>query len=229
MNASIRSADKAADRVARRLIWAGPVWAVLLFLGTISHQPPPQTDFAGYARYITTTEFLVSHIVASIAGAAIGNLGFVAIFVALVRRGGGSLGLWALVAAILGNTVVTSIFGAAAFAQPAIGRMYLAGQTAQAMALQDDIYGVPLFATAFTGLLLLAVGLVLFGIAVARSRSLPRWAGILLAISGLLFAIVGVALADIVQSVGAAGLIASTAWIARSAQSAEPVSPPARG
>jgi len=77
--------------------------------------------------------------------------------------------------------------------------------------------------------LLLAVGLVLFGIAVARSRSLPRWAGILLAISGLLFAIVGVALADIVQSVGAAGLIASTAWIARSAQSAEPVSPPARG
>src|SRR2546425_9200753 len=134
MNASIRSADKAADRVARRFIWAGPVWAVLLFLGTISHQPPPQADFAGYARYITTTEFLSSHIVASIAGAAIGNLGFVAIFVALVRRGGGSLGLWALVAAILGNTVVTSIFGAAAFAQPALGRLYLPGQNAQTMA-----------------------------------------------------------------------------------------------
>lgn len=26
--------------------------------------------------------------------------------------------------------------------------MYLAGQTAQAVALKDDIYGVPLFATA---------------------------------------------------------------------------------
>jgi len=181
----------------------------LLFLGTISHQPPPQTDFPGYARYITTTEFLVSHIVASIAGAATRNLAFVALFVALVRRGGGS--------------------GAAAFAQPAIGRMYLAGQTAQAMALQDDIYGVPLAATAFSAVLLLAVGVVLFGVAVARSRSLPRWAGILLAISGPLFAIVGVALADVVQSIGAAGLIASTAWIARSAQRPEAVSPPARG
>src|SRR3989441_1480818 len=122
MNASIRSADKAADRVARRFIWAGPVWAVLLFLGTISHQPPPQTDFPGYARYITTTEFLVSHIVASIAGAAIGNLGFVAIFSALIRRGGAYLALSALVTAVLGNTVITSVFGAAAFAQPAIGR-----------------------------------------------------------------------------------------------------------
>src|SRR2546425_2740973 len=229
MNASIRSADKAADRVARRFMGAGRAGRVFLFRGTISPRPPPQTDFAGYARYITTTEFLSSHIVASIAGAAIGNLGFVAIFVALVRRGGGSLGLWALVAAILGNTVVTSIFGAAAFAQPAIGRMYLAGQTAQAMALQDDIYGVPLFATAFTGLLLLAVGLVLFGIAVARSRSLPRWAGILLAISGPLFAIVGVALADIVQSVGAAGLIPRTAWDAQNAQRAGPVRPPPPG
>jgi hypothetical protein len=228
-NTSNSPGDQALDRVARWLIWASPAWAVLLFLGTISHQPPPQTDFPGYARYITTTEFLASHIVASIAGAAIGNLGFVGIFIALIRRGAGSLGVWALVTAVLGNTVITSIFGAAAFAQPAIGRMYLAGQTTQAMALQDDIYGVPLAATAFPAVLLLAIGLVLFGVAVARSRSLPRWAGILLAISGPLFAIVGVALADVVQSIGAVGLIASTAWIARSAQRPEAVSPPARG
>jgi hypothetical protein len=190
---------------------------VLLFLGTLDHQPPPQTDFAGYAGFTTTTRFLVSHLVASILGAAVGNVGFAALFVLLVRRGSGGVAFSALVATVVGNTIATAVFGAAAFAQPAIGRMYLAGQTAQAVALQDDIYGVPLFATALVGVLLLAAGLVVFGVGVVRSAWLPRWSGILLVVSAPLFAIVGVILADIVQSIGALGLVASTAGIARSA------------
>jgi hypothetical protein len=119
---------------------------------------------------------------------------------------------------VIGNTLATSVFGAAAFAQPAIGRMYLAGQTAQAVALQDDIYGVPLFATALPGVLLLTIGLVLFGIAVARAAWVPRWAGIMLAVSGSLFGIIGVILANVVQSVGAAGLVVSALSIALSAR-----------
>src|SRR5439155_447207 len=126
------------------------------------------------AAFTSTTRFLVSHLAASILGAAIGNVGFAALFVLLVRRGSSGLALWALVAAVVGNTVATSVFGAAAFAQPAIGRMYLAGQTASAVALQDDVYGVPLFATALVGVLLLASGLVLFGSAIIRSGWLPR-------------------------------------------------------
>ena len=213
-----RSTDEPIDRYARLLIWVLPVWALLLFLGTLDHQPPPQTDFAGYASFTTTTRFLVSHLVASILGAAVGNVGFAALFVLLVRRGSGGVAFSALVAAVVGNTIATSVFGAAAFAQPAIGRMYLAGQTAQAVALQDDIYGVPLFATALVGVLLLAAGLVVFGVGVVRSAWLPRWSGILLVVSAPLFAIVGVILADLVQSIGALGLVASTAWIARSAR-----------
>ena len=160
----------------------------------------------------------MSHLAASILGAAIGNVGFAALFVLLVRRGSSGLALWALVAAVVGNTVATSVFGAAAFAQPAIGRMYLSGQTASAVALQDDVYGVPLFATALVGVLLLASGLVLFGSAIIRSGWLPRGSGIVLVISAPLFAIIGVILADVVQSLGALGLVASTAWIAMSAR-----------
>ncbi|TMG41964.1 MAG: DUF4386 family protein [Chloroflexi bacterium] len=213
-----RPVSERIDRYARLLVWALPIWAVLLFLGTLDHPPPPQTDFAGYAAFTTTTRFLVSHLAASILGAAIGNVGFAALFVLLVRRGSSGLALWALVAAVVGNTVATSVFGAAAFAQPAIGRIYLAGQTASAVALQDDVYGVPLFATALVGVLLLASGLVLFGSAIIRSGWLPRWSGIVLVISAPLFAIIGVILADVVQSLGALGLVASTAWIAMSAR-----------
>jgi hypothetical protein len=156
----------------------------------------------------------VSHLVASILGAGIGALGFIALFQLLIHRGSGALALWALVMSVLGNTLVTAIFGTAAFAQPAIGRLYISGQTVQAMTMQDDIYGVPLTATALIGLLLLNVGLILFGIAVVGSGWLPRWAGVILIIAAPLFALVGVILADFVQTIGAAGLVFSTAWIA---------------
>ena len=209
--------DGRLERYARLLVWATPLWAALLFIGTLDHQPPPQTAFPDYARFTTTTMFLAGHLVASILGAAIGSVGFVALFVILVRRGAGQSVVWAFVLFVVGNTLATSVFGAAAFAQPAIGRMYLAGQTVQAVALQDDIYGSPLVATALPGVLLLSTGLVLFGIAVARAGWAPRWAGIMLAVSGPLFAIVGVALADVVQSVGAAGLLVSALSIALSA------------
>jgi hypothetical protein len=43
-------------------------------LSTIRQQPPVQTDFEGYARFVITGEFLL-HLVASIGGAALAILG----------------------------------------------------------------------------------------------------------------------------------------------------------
>jgi hypothetical protein len=209
--------DARLERYARLLVWAAPLWAVLLFVGTLEQQPSPQTAFPEYARFITTDAFLASHLLASILGASLGTLGFAALFVILVQRGAGALAVLAFTLFAIGNTLITSVFGAAAFAQPAIGRMYLAGQTGQAIALQDDIYNVPLFATALPGVLLLTIGLVLFGIAVARADWVPRWPGITLAVSGPLFGIIGFALVHVAQNIGAAGLVVSTlpiAWFA---------------
>ena len=201
------------DVYARRGLWAFVVWAVLLLYVTFTHQPPYRTDFAGWSRYVTGTEFLVGHLVGSILGAGIGILGFVALSIVLADRGVPRLALWGLVTAVLGATLTTAVFGVAAFAQPAIGRSYLAGH-ADMVELYNDVNGVPLFATAATGVLLLSVGLVLYGIGVARSRLASRLAALAIAVGGPLFAIVGVVLADIVQSIGAALLVAGTVAIA---------------
>ena len=201
------------DVYARRGLWALVVWAVLLLYVTFTHQPPYQTDFAGWSRYVTGTDFLVGHLLGSILGAGIGILGFVALSIVLADRGVPRLALWGLVTAVLGATLTTAVFGVAAFAQPAIGRSYLAGH-ADMVELYNDVNGVPLFATAATGVLLLSVGLVLYGIGVARSRLASRLAGLAIAVGGPLFAIVGVVLADIVQSIGAALLVAGTVAIA---------------
>jgi hypothetical protein len=186
---------------------------VLLFLGTLTHQPSYQTDFPAYARYVTTTEFLISHLVTSILGAAIGILGLIALFVVLCKGRSAALALWALVTGVIGITLMTAVFGVAAFAQPAIGHAYLSGQ-AEAVAINNAVYGTALNATALPGLLLLTIGIVLFGVAVIRSGSLPKLAGIGLVVGIVVFGPLGFVLADVVQSIGAALLVASTIWIA---------------
>ena len=201
------------DSYARKGLWAAVVWAVLLCYATFSHQPPYQTDFAGWSRYVTSTEFLVSHLVGSILGAAIGVLGFVALTVVLADSGAPRIGLWALVTSVLGTVATVAVFGVGAFAQPAIGRAYLAGHT-DVDPLYHDVNSGPLFATAAPGVLLLSAGLILYGIGVVRTRLAPWPAGLAIAVGGPLFAVVGVILADAVQSAGAALLIVGTAWTA---------------
>jgi hypothetical protein len=70
-------------RVACKGVWLLPAFGLLLALSTIRQQPPVQTDFEGYARFVTTGEFLVSHLVASIGGAALAILGVCSGFVLL--------------------------------------------------------------------------------------------------------------------------------------------------
>ncbi len=205
-------------RVARLGLWTLPAWAVLLFYGTLTHQPPPQTQFAAWSRYVTTPEFLASHLIASILGAAIGIIGMVALAVFLAGRGRLRAAVWGLVTGIIGSTLVTAVFGIAAFAQPAIGRDYLAGHPTQAHAMYyAAAQGNWLVATAFSGTALLAASLVIFGVAAARTSPLPRLAGIGLAVGGPLFAIIGAALDNFIESLASAILIACTVWIAAAA------------
>jgi hypothetical protein len=160
-----------------------------------------------------------SHLIASILGAAIGIIGMVALAVFLAGRGRPRAAVWGLVTGVTGSTLVTAVVGIAAFAQPAIGRDYLAGHTTAAHAMYyAAAQGTWLVATAFTGAALVAASLVIFGVAAARTRPLPRLAGIGLAVGGPLFAVIGAALDNFIESIACAILIASTVWIATAAR-----------
>src|SRR3954447_20226019 len=164
----------AAGSLRRPLLagaWLLPVFTALLTLGTLTHQPDPGSDFAGYAGYVTTPVFLASHLGASIVGAAIGIVGTAAVAL-LVAVPSGRPG-WTLTGAalaVLGNVLNTALFGAAAFAQPAIGRAFAAG-SGDAVALNGDVYGPALFATAGAALLSWTAGAVLLG--AARGGAVP--------------------------------------------------------
>jgi hypothetical protein len=204
-------------RAARLGLWALPAWAALLFAGTLDHQPNWKTDLAGWSRYVTTPQFLASHLVASILGAAIGTLGLVALGAVLAGRGHPRAGLWAMVTGVLADILFAAVFGIAALAQPAIGRDYLAGHTAQARLLVGTVVnGGWLNVTGVTAGVLLTASGVVAGVAAARSGSLPRTAGIGFATSVVLF-VIGSAADNFVQSIATALMIASTVWIAAAA------------
>jgi hypothetical protein len=202
------------DRYARRGLWAVPIFAATLFAGTITHQPPPQTELAAWSAFVTTNEFLFSHLVFSIGGAAVGAIGSVALGIVLILRGSPKLGLWGLLTGVTANVLGATIFGIAAFAQPAIGRFYLAGHHDLAQNLYyDAAQGVPMDIVAVIFLALLVASFIVFGVGFARLALMPRWAGIGYAVSGAVFAVVGVALDNWIQSVAAVLMTAAAVWM----------------
>jgi hypothetical protein len=210
------------DNATRLGVLAVPVYGLLVLLSTLSHQPDPGSDFRAYAEYVTTTGFLVSHLAGSILGTTIGLLGVLALVAVLAATGVRRLALRGLVLSVGGMALIMTLFGAAAFAQPAIGRAYLAGQQA-AVAVNSDLYGAPAVAVGATGGLLYSAGAVLLGVALLRAGTLPRWAGVLYAVAVPLIAVVGLAV-GVAQPVGTVLLIISGAGIASTvwAQPARP-------
>jgi hypothetical protein len=198
---------------ARAALWALPIWAAMLFLGTLTHQPDPKTDFAGFAAYVTTTSFLLSHLINSILGAAIGSIGAVGLLLYLQDSKAAGRAIAGMIALVISNTVVSSIFGAAAFAQTAMGRLYMATQQ-NMVSFYNEIYNGTLFGTAAIALLLFIVGGVLIGIAMTASGYFPRWTGWIVAISMFGF-VASTFLLDIGQSIFSALLFFATltaAW-----------------
>jgi hypothetical protein len=197
---------------ARGALWALPVWAALLFLGTLTHQPDAQTAFADFAAYVTTNEFLWSHLVNSIAGAAIGSVGVIGLLLYLQETKVTGRALTGMVATVAGNTLTASIFGVAAFAQPAMGRLFLAGQP-NALDFYNQVYAGPLIGTVLVGLLLFIVGGVFTGSAIAASGRWPRWTGWVYAVTTVGFVLSNFLL-PVGQSVLSALLFVATLVVA---------------
>jgi hypothetical protein len=111
-------------------------------------------------------------------GLILAIFGTFALGACLARSRAGRLGLVAMVISVLGSALFLMPMGVSTFAAPEEGQAYLAG-----------IEGIPEMTTSFadiafaaTSLLvivLLFVGNVLLGVAIWRSGTLPRWAGVL--------------------------------------------------
>jgi hypothetical protein len=207
-------------------LFALPLYGLLTLWTTFIHQPDPNTDFEAYARYVSTTNYLVDHLFGSILGVTLAIFGAVALGVYLSSR---RSALIAMVTSVAGNALTLTLFGMSTFATPAVGRAYLEGQR-NIIEVNQDILGTPVIVTALVGGLLYSTGTILFGIAVWRSATLPKWAGVLYAPTGLLISIMGLAIGE-AQTLGSILIIIAGGWIAWTVMrrpSTEPVEPTAQ-
>jgi hypothetical protein len=199
---------------------------VLTLWTTFIHQPDHNADFEAYARYVSTTSYLVEHLFGSILGVMLAIFGAVALSIYLSSRRSALVGM---VTSVAGHILILTILGMSTFATPDVGRAYLEGQR-NIVEVNQDILGAPVIGTALLGGLLYSTGTILFGVAMWRSATLPRWAGVHYAPTGLLISILGLVIGH-AQTVGSLLIIIGGRWIAWSVVRRHPtvaVEPPAQ-
>ena len=195
---------------ARTGVWALPAYGILLGLSTVTHQPSVD-DFDAYARYVTTDQFLVSHLAASVFGAALAIIGAGAVTALLVRGRAAGIAVVGLTLTTVANVFMAAAFGGAAFVQPGLGRAHLAGVEGMPALNADTAYGPARFATALAATALLIVSAVVLGVAIARTSRRLRWYGVAYAALISLFALSGFVLPPVQAFTGFAFAAATAA------------------
>lgn len=198
-------------------LFALPVYGLLTAYATLKPQPNQVSDPDGWARFVSSTSYLVGHVAGNVLGTALAIFGTFALGAFLVTSRAPRLALSGMVLAVAGHILFTVPGAISTFATPAIGTAYLAGNR-DVMALE---FSPVMTAILALGLLLAVTGNTILGVAIWRSGTLPRWAGVIWVVATLIFYVLGAALGMATtgaslptQPVGAALMAISGAWIA---------------
>jgi hypothetical protein len=132
----------------------------------------------------------------------------------LANGRGGRLALTAMVMGVAGNALNLTIFGFSTIISPVIGQLYLEGQPG-VMEVNEAIFGSAAFLIlSGPGMLLYLVGNILLGVAVWRSKTLPKWAGALYTPTGLVM--IAGQFIPVFQSVAMVMFVVASGWMALS-------------
>jgi hypothetical protein len=172
--------------------------------------PDAQVDPREAAQAYHSLGYFLSQFVGYIVGLTLLTLGVFALTVYLSDIRGERWALGAMVLSILGIGLLLSIYGLRTFAVPALGGAYLNGQQ-DAIESANIIFGNPSASIFYAAFLLYSAGFILFGFAIWGSETLPRWAGVLLAIHAPLLS---GALPELFSILGALLLLVGGGWTA---------------
>ena len=199
-----------------------PLYGVLTFWSSLEPQPDPDTQFEAWSHFVTTNHYVLGHLLGSILGLIFLIFGTVALGAYLTRSRAGHLGLVAMILTVFGSALSLTVGGVSTFSAPKEGQAYLAGieeYDKLPTIFADNVF----IATSLVFIVLGFVGNVLLGVAVWRSGTLPKWAGVLWIVGtvfmyllGIVYAVVilGVQSTPLTVPVGAVLLVISGAWMA---------------
>ncbi len=183
------AARDAHPRLQRRLragavaLILGGLGLVLVPLGTTGIPTDPAQNVA-FATGANSWAWRVGMMLALVYQTLL-VLGSLALYVHLSRSRAERWAFAGLVVTICCTMLFVPMMGFAAFVVPAVGALIEAGHT-DAVAVMDQTFREPFAAFPFFGGIFVNLGLILNGVAVWRSGTLPKWAGVLWIASGVL-------------------------------------------
>jgi hypothetical protein len=196
-----------------------PVYGLLTAWSSLGAQPDQVKEPEAWARYVSSTSYMVSHMIGSTGGTILAIFGVFALGAYLATSRAGRLGLAAMVAAAAGHAMLLVPSVISTFATPALGAAYLSG-IEEAMKVEFHPAMTVIY---LLGILLAFVGNVLLGVAVYRSGTLPKGAGAIWVVSVLVFYVLGAVLGIFTtgaslptQPAGALLMVVSGGWMAYS-------------
>jgi hypothetical protein len=166
----------------------------------------PQEVATAYA----SLGYFLSQFVGYILGLTFLTIGVFALTVYLSDIRGERWTLVAMLLSILGIGMLLSHYGLRTYAVPVLGGAYLDGAQ-NAVELANTLFGNPTRSVFYAAFLLYSAGFILFGFAVWGAGTLPKWAGVLLAIHA---PILSGPLPDLFSIVGALLLLIGGGWVA---------------
>lgn len=222
--ASAAAGSSARRGQANRWILAGlsvlPVYALLTAWSSLEPQPDQVNDAEGWAEFVSSDSYLISHVLGSTGGTILAIFGFFALGIYLATGRSRRLALSATVLAVAGQALLLVPAAISTFATPAIGQAYLAGVPG----VMDIQFPDAMTVFFMLGLLFAFVGSILLGVVMLRTRIVPRLAGAAWLAATVTFYLVGVLLGQATtgsslptQSIGALLLAIAGGWIAFSA------------
>ena len=123
-------------------VWALPVYGLLTFWATFTHEPNRHTEVEAYARCISTTNYLAQHLLGSILGVTLALFGVIALGAYLPSSRSGRLALLAMVLSVAGHCLLLTIFGFSTIISPVIRRLYLAARNHESKGGHLQLSGV---------------------------------------------------------------------------------------
>ena len=173
----------------------------------------------GDNQAIVSGGYYVSQLLGNALALTILIFGLIALYAYLADSRVSGLAFVAMVLSIFGIALQLIGLGVFAFAIPALSRSFLDGHS-ESISILDYIFEGPFRIVVILALLLYVAGFILWGVATWRSRVLPKWAGVLVAVHAPL--LVFGPLSVLGPVVGALLALVGGGWIALSVLQSSP-------
>ncbi len=174
----------------------------------------PETDPKKFADYATSIGSIGSN-VAYLVGIVLLLFGVLALYGMLAGGREHSLALAGLVLHVASLCTLLAGLGGAIFGQAVVAGLYEEGNTGVAPALvklNGGTFGTAILVAFLVAVVLAVLGAIATGIAIWRSRALPRWSAVVFGLGFVLFA----GSAPLITHLGGILLAIASIWVVRS-------------